>query len=74
MTINSIGVGVLALIGAIMLAFFLAGATGIFVMLLWNWLMPSIFHLREINFWEAWGLAWLCGILFKSSSSSSSKD
>jgi hypothetical protein len=71
MTINSVGEGVLVVIGTIIFAFLLAGLTGVFVMLLWNWLMPSIFHLREINFWEAWGLAWLCGILFKSSTSSS---
>lgn len=41
-------------------------------MLLWNWLIPSIFHLREIGFFEAWGLLVLMGLLFKSSSSSSS--
>ncbi len=50
---------------AIFVAFLLAGITGIVVMLLWNWLMPSIFGLREINFWEAWGLTWLCSLLFK---------
>lgn len=38
------------------------------VMLLWNWLMPMIFHLQEITFFQAWGLVWLCGLLFKSTS------
>ena len=65
--------GIIVFLGFMLLIFILAGISGIVVMLLWNWLMPSIFHLREINFWEAWGLAWLCGILFKGSSSSSSK-
>ena len=41
------------------------------VMLLWDWLMPSIFGLRTITWLEAWGLMFLCGLLFKSSSTSS---
>jgi hypothetical protein len=36
-------------------------------MLLWNWLMPTIFGLTKISFWQAFGLDLLCGILFKSS-------
>lgn len=39
---------------------------------LWNWLMPMLFGLKAINAWQAWGLMTLCGILFKSSSSSKS--
>ena len=35
------------------------------VMLLWDWLMPGIFGLREITWMEAWGLLFLCGVLFK---------
>ncbi len=38
------------------------------VMWLWNWLMPDIFNLIEINFWQALGLALLSTILFKSTS------
>lgn len=34
------------------------------VMLLWNWLMPSIFGLISINFWQALGLIALARILF----------
>lgn len=34
---------------------------------LWNWLMPAIFGIKIITFWQAWGLVWLTGILFKSS-------
>lgn len=49
-------VGVIALIGLIL---------GLPLMLLWNWLMPSIFNLPEITFWEAVGLNLLTGILFK---------
>lgn len=34
------------------------------VMLLWNWLMPAIFNLGVINFWQALGLVLLSKILF----------
>lgn len=40
---------------------------------LWNWLMPTIFGISEITYWQAWGLYWLSALLLKSSSSSSSK-
>lgn len=39
------------------------------VMLLWDWLMPGIFGLRTISWFEAWGLLFLCGMLFKSHNS-----
>ena len=46
---------------------------------LWNWLMPDIFGLKTISFWQAGGLMLLCFILFKNwgggeSSSSRSKE
>jgi len=34
------------------------------VMLLWNWLIPVIFGLAVINFWQALGLLTLSKILF----------
>ena len=34
------------------------------LMLLWNWLMPLIFGLTEIHFWQALGLLLLSKILF----------
>jgi len=37
------------------------------VMLLWNWLMPELFHLSEVTFWQAIGLNLLCTILFRPS-------
>ena len=35
------------------------------VMLLWNWLMPTIFGLKTLTYWQAWGLLVLTSILFK---------
>lgn len=31
-------------------------AFGFAIMYLWNWLMPAIFHLPEITFWQTIGL------------------
>ena len=52
----------IGIVGAVVLAFLL----GLFVMLLWNWLMPAIFGLTAITYWQAWGLVLLSHILFKS--------
>jgi hypothetical protein len=35
------------------------------VMLLWNWLIPELFGLSEVTFWQAIGLNILCTILFR---------
>ena len=47
----------------------MVGILGVFVfggivMLLWNALIPGIFHLQEIGFWQALGLLVLTKILF----------
>ena len=34
-------------------------------MWLWNWLMPMIFGLMKINYWQALGLKVLCEFIFK---------
>jgi hypothetical protein len=34
------------------------------VMLLWNWLMPEIFGLKTLTYWQAWGVLALSCILF----------
>jgi len=52
---------------------FLALLLGLPLMLLWNWLMPLIFGLPTITFWQACGLNILSTILFKSNVSNSSK-
>lgn len=37
---------------------------GFVVMALWNWLMPALFGLKVIGYWQALGLVILCRILF----------
>lgn len=59
-----IGFGIL---GLGLMAFF-----GWVVMALWNWLMPDLFGLKRIGYWQAWGLLVLCKILFHGGSSGSS--
>ncbi|MDR0506545.1 MAG: hypothetical protein LBH32_06990 [Dysgonamonadaceae bacterium] len=43
---------------------FLVAILGTAVMLLWNWLVPDIFGLQTINYWQAVGLFVLAKILF----------
>ena len=50
----------LAIIG--LLLFIALG--GMVVQLLWNWLMPSIFDVRQITWWQAVGLLALTRMLF----------
>lgn len=50
----------LALLGIVLFAY-LGGEV---VRLLWNWLLPPLFGVREITFWQALGLLALCRILF----------
>ena len=60
-------------------AFFLAVATLVGIslimavptMLLWDWLMPELFGLKTVTLFQAWGLNFLCGMLFKSHTSTS---
>ena len=35
------------------------------VMWLWNWIMPAVFGLIKITFWQALGINLLCGFLFR---------
>jgi hypothetical protein len=51
-----VGIAVAALVGFLL---------GIAVMALWNWLMPELFGLPEIGYWQAVGLFVLCHLLFK---------
>ena len=55
-----IGLTILGLIGAVALAFLF----GYVVVWLWNWLMPELFGLKIITFWQAVGLIILARIIF----------
>ena len=53
-------------------AFLMGLLFGNLIMWLWNWLMPSLFGLRTIGFWEGLGLFLLAKILFGFGGSSGS--
>ena len=53
----------LVILGVLAAAAF-ALAFGWFVMLLWNWLMPAIFGLGAITYWQAFGLVVLAKLIF----------
>jgi len=52
-------------IGGLALAVVFAFLFGWLVMILWNWLMPTIFGLPAITYWQGWGLVLLSHILIK---------
>src|SRR6056297_2895965 len=52
---------ILGILGAAALALLF----GLILMLLWNWIMPEIFGLPKVTYWQAWGLVLLAHILFK---------
>jgi hypothetical protein len=51
-------------LGHLALALAVTAVFSVVVMLLWNLLMPEIFGLASINFWQALGLLVLCRLLF----------
>jgi hypothetical protein len=57
---KAIAIGIAGVI-AITIFIFLGGKV---VQLLWNWLMPMLFGLREVTFWQAVGILALSRILF----------
>ena len=59
-----LGLLVIALLGILL---------GLPLQLLWNWLMPTIFNLPTITFWQAMGLNIMASILFKDNSINNDK-
>jgi hypothetical protein len=53
--------GIATVVGVVILVALLLGLP---LMILWNWLMPTIFGLPTIGFWQAVGLNFLASILF----------
>ncbi|MGB9068884.1 MAG: hypothetical protein WCC21_09955 [Candidatus Acidiferrales bacterium] len=54
--VRGLKIATLAVVGAAALSFV--------IMSLWNWLMPALFALHRISFWQALGLLLLAKILF----------
>lgn len=66
----SVGWAILAtigiVIGAIAWTFGIMCLQSWLVMLLWNWVAVELFGAPVLGFWVAFGLRWLCSLLFKS--------
>lgn len=54
---------VIVLVGTVVLITLLMALP---VMWLWNWLMPELFGMTTITFWQALGISMLSSLLFKS--------
>lgn len=66
---------ILRKIGILLLSIVITAAValllGWIVMMLWNWLIPDLFGLKEITYLQGWGIAFLCQTLFGSHSKTS---
>ena len=58
---DDIGCGLILIIIGILALLFVGPAI---TMLLWNWIAVSLFNAPVIGYWTAFGLQWLCHILF----------
>jgi len=56
----------------IIISIIIGFATALPVKWLWNWLMPMLFNLPKITYWQSWGMLLLSHLLF--SRVSTSKD
>ena len=63
---------VLIIISTLAMYTFVSVVLSIPVLLLWNWLIPTIFGITKITLGQAWGISLLCGLLFGQSSSEKS--
>ena len=63
---------VLIIISALVMYTFVSVVLSIPVLLLWNWLMPTIFGITKITLGRAWGISLLCGLLFGQNSNEKS--
>ena len=61
--VRALRVAGLVVMGVVGAAFF-ALVFGWLVMILWNWLMPVIFHLGLITYWQAFGIVILSKLIF----------
>jgi hypothetical protein len=60
---NMRGRRVLRVFGIALIVLAVAAAFGLAILRLWNWLMPSLFGLHAITYWQALGLLVLSRIL-----------
>jgi hypothetical protein len=65
--------GLVVAAGVVLLMLVLGALLAFPVMWIWNWMMPELFALPVINFWQAFWGTFMCNILFKGHSTSTKK-
>ena len=66
---NTLFKSLLIILGAISLIFIVSFFYAFIISICWNYIMPKIFGLPKIGYWDAYVMALLSGCLFKSSAS-----
>ena len=66
--IEGLVIGLVAVAGFVLLMLFVGALYAFPVMWIWNYMMPELFALPIISFWQAFWGTFMCGLLFKSSS------
>ena len=69
--LDNIITGLLVTAGVVILWFIIIMLLAFPFMLLWNWVMPLVFGLVELSFWQSWGVLLMSSFIFKSTSVSS---
>lgn len=62
---ETFGASIIAIFLVLAIAFIASLVFTIPVWLLWNWLMPVIFGITKVTLIQAWGISFLCGLLFR---------
>ena len=71
--IEGLVIGLVAVAGFVLLMLFVGALYAFPVMWIWNYMMPELFALPIISFWQAFWGTFMCGLLFKSSNTTTSK-
>ena len=71
--IERLAIGILGALAVAGIMLVVAALYAFPVMWIWNYLMPELFALPVIGFWQAFWGTFLCSLLFKSSASTTSK-
>lgn len=59
---DDVGCGIIILCAILVIGLLFLGPA--ITMWLWNWVAVELFALPYIGYWQAFGLQWLCHILF----------
>lgn len=63
--------GIMIAVLVVILLVVVYGGVAAFLMVLWNFVIPEMFGLPELDFWKSLALLFICSLLFKGGSSSS---